>query len=322
VNMSSWLVVPGAAAGCYLAASSYLLRRPLHRTSPPATPCALVAHRGGAGEGYENTLAAFSRAVQAGAGMIELDVHLSRDGEVVVAHDGVLQRLTGQPLRIRDLAYSELPPLQPTISIDFCPGVEYSEAGAAEERRFVTLGTVLQQFPATQLNIDLKSGEQQLVEAVDSIIVQHQAETRCVWGNFSGRVTSECHAKNPQVGLLFSAPRVLLLYTLYYTGLLPFCPLRETHLELPMPSALLDPAYRTAAGNVGLARLPGWLLRLADWLLMAPLLFQHLAQRGVTTYLWVLNTEDQWQRAYSLGAQGVMTDYPSRLRQFLDKKQT
>ena len=55
---------------------------------------------------------------------------------------------------------------------------------------------------------------------------------------------------------------------------------------------------------------------------MAPLLFQHLAQRGVTTYLWVLNTEDQWQRAYSLGAQGVMTDFPSRLRQFLDKKRS
>ena len=41
----------------------------------------LIAHRGGAGEGYENTILAFRRAVDHGAGMLELDVHLSKDGE-------------------------------------------------------------------------------------------------------------------------------------------------------------------------------------------------------------------------------------------------
>ena len=63
-----------------------------------------------------------------------------------------------------------------------------------------------------------------------------------------------------------------------------------------------------------------WILRLIDWLLMSPQLFLHLEKRGVTTYLWVLNNEDQFERAFNLGVQGVMTDFPSKLKQFLEKK--
>ena len=73
-------------------------------------------------------------------------------------------------------------------------------------------------------------------------------------------------------------------------------------------------------GNVGLAKFSPWVLMVVDWLLMSPMLFLHLQKRGVTTYLWVLNTDQQFQRAFNLGVQGVMTDYPSQLRQFLDKK--
>ena len=47
-----------------------------------------------------------------------------------------------------------------------------------------------------------------------------------------------------------------------------------------------------------MAQLPPLLIRLADWLLMSPVLFSHLERRGVTVYLWVLNTEEQYERAF------------------------
>ena len=56
------------------------MRKPLH-----------VAHRGGAGLWPENTMAAFTRAIAAGADGIELDVHLSKDGKLVVHHDESLK---------------------------------------------------------------------------------------------------------------------------------------------------------------------------------------------------------------------------------------
>jgi glycerophosphoryl diester phosphodiesterase len=54
-----------------------------------------IAHRGASGHAPENTLASFQKAIEMGAHMIELDVHLSLDKELVVIHDRSLRRTTG-----------------------------------------------------------------------------------------------------------------------------------------------------------------------------------------------------------------------------------
>jgi glycerophosphoryl diester phosphodiesterase len=71
---------------------------------------AVVGHRGVRGAAPENTMAAFEMAARAGVDAIELDVRLCRSGEVVVAHDPALDRVTsGADARlIADLSYGEL----------------------------------------------------------------------------------------------------------------------------------------------------------------------------------------------------------------------
>jgi len=69
-----------------------------------------IAHRGlhdNAADWPENTLAAFARAVEAGYG-IELDVHVTRDDQLVVAHDDGLGRICGEDVAIADLSLGEL----------------------------------------------------------------------------------------------------------------------------------------------------------------------------------------------------------------------
>merc|ERR1719348_2340546 len=90
-------------------------------------------------------------------------------------------------------------------------------------------------------------------------------------------------------------------------GLLPFVSLAESHLELPMPSIFHEPSYKGPQGNVGMAKYHHLLISFADWLLMSPVLFRHLKARGINVYLWVLNNEQEYERAFSLGASGVMT---------------
>lgn len=58
---------------------------------------------------------------------------------------------------------------------------------------------------------------------------------------------------------------------------------------------------------------------LADTLLMRRALFNHLTARGIQVYVWVLNDEKDFKRAFDLGATGVMTDYPTKLRDFMEK---
>ena len=69
---------------------------------------AITAHRGASIDAPENTLSAFREAVAAGSDAIELDVQLSKDGQVIVAHDSDLLRQVGTKRRIRDMTLAEL----------------------------------------------------------------------------------------------------------------------------------------------------------------------------------------------------------------------
>ena len=67
-----------------------------------------IAHRGFSGKYPENTMLAFEKALEAGCDGIELDVHLSRDGELVVIHDETLDRTTDGIGRVTDYTLEEL----------------------------------------------------------------------------------------------------------------------------------------------------------------------------------------------------------------------
>jgi glycerophosphoryl diester phosphodiesterase len=67
-----------------------------------------VGHRGASALAVENTLRAFELAMEYGLDMAELDVHLSRDGQLVVIHDANLQRVASRPDRVSDLTALEL----------------------------------------------------------------------------------------------------------------------------------------------------------------------------------------------------------------------
>jgi len=68
----------------------------------------ILAHRGASDARLENTLPAFLHALERGADGVELDVQLSRDGEVVVFHDEDLARLAGQHARVDALDWEAL----------------------------------------------------------------------------------------------------------------------------------------------------------------------------------------------------------------------
>lgn len=68
----------------------------------------IIAHRGASGYTPENTMAAFERAVQLGAGFIETDLHLTRDARFVAIHDDTLERTSNGHGLVRDHTLAEL----------------------------------------------------------------------------------------------------------------------------------------------------------------------------------------------------------------------
>ena len=131
------------------------------------------AHRGGAGhpelEGLENTLAAFRHAAALGYDCLETDVHLSRDGVLLVFHDDVLDRVTDLTGAIAGLDLAE---------------VRRALIGGREP--VPTFSEVLEEFPRARFNIDIKSPSA-AVPLADTVL-RHGAEHRVCVGSFSARV--------------------------------------------------------------------------------------------------------------------------------------
>ncbi|MFJ4688533.1 glycerophosphodiester phosphodiesterase [Streptomyces sp. NPDC091377] len=99
------------------------------------------AHRGGAADGLENTVAQFRRAVETGYRYIETDVHLTRDGRLVAFHDATLDRVTDGAGRIADLPWDD---------------VRQARVGGAEP--VPLFEELLETFPEVRWNVDVKAG--------------------------------------------------------------------------------------------------------------------------------------------------------------------
>jgi glycerophosphoryl diester phosphodiesterase len=98
------LVLASVALGLVAAGSLVFLLQRLEVRQDVA----VTAHRGASLQAPENSMAAFRAAAEAGATYVELDVQRTRDGALVVIHDGDLMRMAGDPRKVRDLTLAEI----------------------------------------------------------------------------------------------------------------------------------------------------------------------------------------------------------------------
>lgn len=159
------------------------------------------AHRGASGYAPENTLEAFALADKMKADGIELDVHLSKDGEIIVTHDENVQRVTcGVDAMVKDLTLAELKKL------DVYNGIE-----GYRNVRIPTLPEVLDFLKTNNLylNIELKTGivlydgiEQKTIDAVRAAGLQD----RVIYSSFNHYSLMLVRQIDPEarIGLLYS----------------------------------------------------------------------------------------------------------------------
>lgn len=151
--------------------------------SRPSIP-AIFAHRGASHDAPENTLKAFKLALDQGADGIELDVHLSADGHVVVIHDGDLERTTDGTGRVEETTLAEL-----------------HQLNAGEGEKIPTLAEVLDLVgDKLTTNIELKgfSGDvRQLPGAVLGLVNDFGLADQIIYSSFDPRMLIQLHRKDP-----------------------------------------------------------------------------------------------------------------------------
>ena len=182
-------------------------------------------HRGESCFGLENTMYSFSRALSVGVDMIETDVHMTKDGGLVLMHDDCVERTTNGKGRIRELTLGEIKRLDATVNakIDILP-----EAPPTLDE-FLDL---MQKYPTVLLNIELKDypedGEDFAYKSCDKIcdmLIEYGVAPRTWINSFSGRLLEYVYKKYGN--------------TFYYHGFYPWFILGDMSLD---PESFIDVA--------------------------------------------------------------------------------
>lgn len=156
--------------------------------------CILVGHRGGAGLAPENSLECIKRGIAAGAEMIEIDIHQTKDNQLIVCHDQSVNRTTNGKGLIRDMTLAELRKLR-------IKDVQ----GNITELRLPTLEEVLQCVDGqARLLIEIKrtGNIYQGIEArLLEMIHRYHASGWCIVQSFNDSVLENIHKQDTNIRL-------------------------------------------------------------------------------------------------------------------------
>ena len=155
----------------------------------------VIAHRGGSKLRPENTRAAFAHAVALGADACECDVHLSRDGEVVVIHDDTLDRTTDGTGPVSARSALELERVDAGPRFTTGDGFPFRGRTGGLPR----LADLLADFASIPWTIEIKGDRPELAAHVIKVIRAAGAEGRVIVGGFSQTVLDAVRATAPEL---------------------------------------------------------------------------------------------------------------------------
>jgi glycerophosphoryl diester phosphodiesterase len=263
------------------------------------------AHQGGAWEGPSSTLHAIAHALDAGATGIELDVHATSDGRLVVCHDATVDRTTNGAGAIAELSWDELRALDNAYwwapGADVTPGLEpdgYPFRGLApDDRHFriALLEEVLDEFPAVVLNLDIKQTAPQVApyeEQLAGILRRHGRTDDVIVASFLDPATASFAGFAPEIP---TSAGTLAVAEFCRSVLAGEVPAPMSHVALQVPASFGDvPLVDERFVNVA-------------------------HEQGLAVHVWTIEEESEMERLCKLGVDGIITDRPSALTGVLDR---
>jgi glycerophosphoryl diester phosphodiesterase len=242
----------------------------------------VYAHRGGAALRPENTIASFDNGLSLGADGLELDVHLSRDGVVVVHHDPTLDRTTNARGPLAALSAAEL------AAVDAGHWFRAQDDGDAFPFRGRGLGVprlreVLVRYPGVPIIIELKVNQPELARRAVDDVRAAGAVARVAFGSFGGRVLDAVRAYEPRIPT--GASREEARWALYRSWI-HWPTGRHAYREFQVPE-------RSGATTI-----------------VSPRFIQYAHRANLPVKVWTVNDAADIRRLMAWGVDGIISDRP------------
>lgn len=248
----------------------------------------LFAHRGASLELPENSLPAFERALQCGADVLEMDVHMTADRVVVVSHDASGLRMAGVDRLIAACRYAEVASWD--IGTGFVDG-QRQRPFAGSGYRMPTFEQVLHRFPEALLNVDIKQSTPEMARAMVALIERHDAQNRVLLTSFTYstlRMLRKIGYGGPLGLSRLQVARIVLLPTI----LSRLCGVPGVRVQIPLRAGFIDLSTK----------------RVID----------KMHKLGLFVDYWVVDDVSRARQLLERGADGIVTNDPATMSQMVN----
>lgn len=247
----------------------------------------IMGHQGGEKQWPSNTLLAFRQAQALGVDVLDMDVHLSKDDQLVLMHDTTVDRTTDGHGPIRELSWEQLSKLD--AGYDFSlDGKTYPYRG--QGLRIPRLEEVLREFPKMRLGIEIKQAPLATATRLTELIHRYHAEDRILLAGFDPAMMAEQRRLLPEVASSATPGEVRIFWIASALHLESFTAADYAVLQIPLEHdgrRLVTPRLVEAAHNRGIAVLP-----------------------------WTLDKDEEVEVARQAGCDGFNTNLPGSMLKF------
>jgi len=251
----------------------------------------VMAHRGGMGLWPPNTLYAFEHALAMGVDVLEMDIHMSADGTIVVRHDPTVDATTDGMGAIKGLSLDQIKALDAgyTWTKDAGDNYPFRDLGIT----IPTLEEVLVAFPKARLNIDIKPDDPEILVPFVRLLKNYESLDRVLVGSFHDQQLGTFRRLCPQVATAAGVSETRVFYILNRLGL--------GAVYQPRAQAFQPPEIVSGQRIISERFVEG----------------AHV--HNMQVHVWTVNEVEDMQRLLNWGVDGIISNFPDRLLRLIKR---
>jgi glycerophosphoryl diester phosphodiesterase len=258
----------------------------------------VIAHQGGERLYPSNTLLAMQESAALGVDVLEMDIHASSDGVLVVIHDDTVDRTTDGAGAVKEMTFAELSQLDAGYYWTGDEGATYPYRG--QGITIPAFAEVLTTFPDMRLNVEIKPPDPAVAQAACDLLRQHGASERALVGTVHDEVIAAFRAACPEspTSMVESEIRPFWILSTLFLGQLYQSPVGAAALQVPERASL------PVIGEVQV---------------ITPRFVRIIHKHNLEVHTWTINETADMERLLATGIDGIITDRPDLMLELIGR---
>jgi len=247
-----------------------------------------ISHQGGNKEYPDQSILAFNNSVNLGIQVLELDVHKTLDGTIVIHHDASIDRLTDMTGMIKEMKWADLQNVDGAYNWTI-NGEDYPYRGKGI--KILSLSQLIEKYPDKIYDIEIKQSDPPIEDDLCNLLRNYDITIdQVIVASFYDDIINRFHEVCPEVAISLSVDKGTKLYLLSRIGLERLLPINSVIAQLPLQ-------FSSPFGDLSLDKR----------------YINAFSKGDRQVWVWTVDDSSEMEEVLEIGAHGILTDRPDIL---------